>query len=560
MTVVTLPGATGGIVTVQAGTGDHVFVAQIIANTILLASVGGSLNTPVAVTVSGSTTNPGVVPPALSDGKGNILYLTGSVGGGTFAVPTGYNYVVDLMTAPETITGSNLQLIGFDSAGSTYVLTGNSSVVADPQGPEVESVTGTANLASGPGNDSLFLTGAGTVDAGTGSNFEFAAPTAGGAGIRVQSEGAADTISLNMAFGGNATVVSSGANVSVQAGAVGSGTVNALFTGNAATFTGGSGTDFVTTGGSAALITGGTGALAEFDGGTGDTVVAGFAATAAVSLGGTDALVFGGNGPFLSNVTGTGNTVVAGASTNFSSLGGSNNFFYNETSTSTASVEASGTGDTIVGGTGPLAVTASASAFGTVVYSFGGSLSFVGNNGPSTIVAGSGNVSVTGGAGGTTLFGASGGEVTYSGTTGVLNYAASGGNETLNASGSTTNDLLYGSQFTGSADTLIGGTGNDTLVGGVASDSLVGNASSHDWFVFIAANGSIGAGASETVTGFSSNSEVWLANYGPGAAAAATASATTSNGNTVLNLGHGTTVTFIGVTSASEFQGHIISN
>ena len=44
MAFVTLPGVSGGIVTVQSGTGDHIFVAQIIANTILAASTGGSLN------------------------------------------------------------------------------------------------------------------------------------------------------------------------------------------------------------------------------------------------------------------------------------------------------------------------------------------------------------------------------------------------------------------------------------------------------------------------------------------------------------------------------------
>jgi len=62
------------------------------------------------------------------------------------------------------------------------------------------------------------------------------------------------------------------------------------------------------------------------------------------------------------------------------------------------------------------------------------------------------------------------------------------------------------------------------------------------------------------VTGFTSNSEVWLANYGAGAAAAATASASSGGGNTTITLSDGTTVTFTGVASATELQGHIISN
>jgi len=123
MAFVTLPGASGGTVTVQSGSGDNVFVAQIIANTILLASAGGSLK--VNSDVVGSGVN--VAPPTTAGGP-NILYLSGS-GGGTLAVPTGYDYIVDLMTGPETITGSNAQLISYDTVGTNeFVITGASSI------------------------------------------------------------------------------------------------------------------------------------------------------------------------------------------------------------------------------------------------------------------------------------------------------------------------------------------------------------------------------------------------------------------------------------------------
>jgi len=455
MAVVTLPGSSGGIVTVQSGSGDHIFVAQIIANTILLASVGGSsgtnLNTPVAVAVDGGT--PTTAPPASTDGLQNILYLTGT-GGGSFDVPTGYNYVVDLMTGPETITGSNVQVEGYDSAGSNYVLTGNVSIAAaNVTGPQNVSVLGTANIATGDGNDTINLTGAGTVDGGAGANVIDVAATAGGAGIRVQSEGTGDTVSANGAFGGATTVISSGDGASITD--TGDGAFNAMLLAAAATLTGGTGLTDVTTAGSDALVIAGSGPLTEIDTGTGDSIFAGTAVTANVSTegsgafvagsigaftatdtgtndtiaafgaspanvtaGGSDAMVFGGSGTFNVSVGGSGNSVVAGSGSTLATLGGTGSYLYSETSATT--VQATGTNDTIVGGGGPLAVTASSSAFGLFVYTNGSPLNFVGDNGPVTIVGSSGAESIAGGAGGTTLFGGTGSNITYTGSLGNL--------------------------------------------------------------------------------------------------------------------------------------------
>lgn len=84
---VTLPGSSGGTVTVQSGAGDHTFLAQIIANSILLASVGGSLNPPDTVTINGGSPTTTAAPSG--ENPDNILYLFGS-GGGDFTIPTGY--------------------------------------------------------------------------------------------------------------------------------------------------------------------------------------------------------------------------------------------------------------------------------------------------------------------------------------------------------------------------------------------------------------------------------------------------------------------------------------
>ena len=71
---VTLPGSSGGIVTVQSGAGDHLFVAQIIANTILMASTSGGLNPPATVTIDGGAPL-GPTPPPPDNLDRKKLYM-----------------------------------------------------------------------------------------------------------------------------------------------------------------------------------------------------------------------------------------------------------------------------------------------------------------------------------------------------------------------------------------------------------------------------------------------------------------------------------------------------
>ena len=251
---VTLPGSGGGTATIQAGSGDHVFVAQIIANTILLAQDAGTINPAVTVTINGAGAV--VTPPPLDNGEQNILYLVGS-GGGTYNIPAGYDYVVDLLTGPETITGSNVQVIAYDSSGSAtkdnFQLSGNSSLAADPNANFTINLTGSFNEATGDGNNTVTAIGTGTVGGGTGSSLYTIVPTVGGAGIRLQSNGLNDTV--NVISGSSATVISAGNNIDLtQNGLV---TVDALLSGTGGHVQAGAGTMNVSLGGSGAQVLGG---------------------------------------------------------------------------------------------------------------------------------------------------------------------------------------------------------------------------------------------------------------------------------------------------------------
>jgi hypothetical protein len=573
---VTLPGAGGtGTVTVQSGGGDNVFVAQIIANTILLASVGGSLdggtvtpdlNPAVSVTVNGGVT---IAPPPLVNGNENILYLFGS-GGGSLNVPTGYNYVIDLMTGPETIAGTDVQVISTDPAsGVEFNLSGNSSIAADPPPVGVNlTESGVQNIATGAGNDTISLVGAGTMDGGAGSNILDATPTVGGTGIRVQSDGTNDTVNVFGAPGGVATVVSTGDGMSLTANGVV--TVDALLLGKDDTVSGGAGASDVSAGGSAALIFGGIGTLSVADSGTSDTIFASGASSASVDAFGTGALVFGG----LNNITatlggsgaqghnslvggfgitsatlnGTANVVLGGpgslsvddvgtsdtigafsSTTPVVTLGGANDLLFVGSNALAATV--TGSDDTVVGGAAASTITATS---GAAVFASSGLVNFIGGAGTSTILGGTGdtqmvtvgsggllffsgtgdNSSITGGLGQTTIIGASGSNVFVSSLSGSggFEFLAGSGNATLNAAGSTTNNI----------------------------------------FGFFDSATSVGGGAHDTISGWTTVDSLFLGGYD------STATTTIAGGgNLTFNLSDGTSITFTNATS-NEFTGRIL--
>jgi len=157
---VTVPG-TSGVVTVSLGTGDVLGLAQQIG--ALLGSINGAGDL-VITTVSGA----GPIPPApvVAPSTVNELILSGAVPLGA-TIPAGYNYVINTDTAPATLTGSNVVILG-GTVGASYTVSGNSTVAATG-GNNTVSATGSYVLAFGPGNDSISTNGSGTIATGAGN-------------------------------------------------------------------------------------------------------------------------------------------------------------------------------------------------------------------------------------------------------------------------------------------------------------------------------------------------------------------------------------------------------
>jgi hypothetical protein len=115
MSSVTVPGTGGSIITITTnGTATHL-IAQQIANA--LAAAGSR-----AVTTTGSG---GPLPPT-TPGATNELVITG--GGGTNNV-TGFPFVTNNNTSPNTISGLNTAILSGTVGGSFWV-DGNSTVAA----------------------------------------------------------------------------------------------------------------------------------------------------------------------------------------------------------------------------------------------------------------------------------------------------------------------------------------------------------------------------------------------------------------------------------------------
>ncbi len=105
---------------------------------------------------------------------------------------------------------------------------------------------------------------------------------------------------------------------------------------------------------------------------------------------------------------------------------------------------------------------------------------------------------------------------------------------------------------------MVGGAGNDTLVAGSGSSTLVGG-SGADNFVFFH---SVLAGHSvaDIITDFSTTQDgVILSGYSATEASHAIATASSIGGSTTLTLSDNTQITFLGISSASNLTGRIIS-
>jgi Ca2+-binding RTX toxin-like protein len=158
-------------------------------------------------------------------------------------------------------------------------------------------------------------------------------------------------------------------------------------------------------------------------------------------------------------------------------------------------------------------------------------------------------------SGAVTAVGAAGGVIDYTGASGGLTYYATGGAETVNAGASSTNNVMWAGGGLGDNDLLIGGSGNNALIAGAGADTLSGG-SGPTLFEFLAGR----SGGTDVITDFTPADTVDLVGYGAGAAAAAEQTAVVSGGNTTITLSDNTRITFLGVTSAGAFTGHVVSS
>jgi Ca2+-binding RTX toxin-like protein len=305
------------------------------------------------------------------------------------------------------------------------------------------------------------------------------------------------------------------------------------------TIVAGSGQDTISTGGGSATVNSGTGDATIFlnDTTTGSTI---------------NQYVWLDDGQSVIYANGQNDAVIATAS--------GQTVYGNTSSTSGASSElsvvlaGSSTGDAVHAGAGGVAVY-DYSAGGNTITGGTGGLVFVGGvNIADTIL---------GGGGQTLIFGNSGENLTFANqvgvTSGLTELVAGAGSETLNGASAASNVALFASTVTGAGanDVLTGGYGNDTLVAGGGSDTLTGGAGANTFLLDAASD----AGGNITIADFgaSSTNVLEFGGYTPSEIASALASGTESNGNFSITLSDSTTVTFTGITGASELTGHIVT-
>jgi Ca2+-binding RTX toxin-like protein len=348
----------------------------------------------------------------------------------------------------------------------------------------------------------------------------------------------------------------------------------------------------------------------------GDSIlVVGISNSATVNAAGSDNLIvfIDGNNVYNGSATSSGDTVVGGTGNDTINTGAGNTtvnagdgydlIYLNDTGagayndsafldTGRDSVVASGTGDyvlatteyeTVTGGPGEtsasnLTVVLLPNSDGTA----NGYDSITGGAGYLTVLDSSSDNTVNGGAGGLTfiggvgitatinagnstalIFGNSGDNLTLgtvAGDTGGALFAAGAGNETLNGAASTGNLALYGASQADSAsayDSLVGGAGNDTLVAGSGTEFLTGGAGSNTFLVDFYGSENANITISDFLAG---NDSVAFGHYSQADVQAALAAGQDVGGNFVVTFTESsTTVTFTGVTSASQLTGHIIT-
>jgi Ca2+-binding RTX toxin-like protein len=209
--------------------------------------------------------------------------------------------------------------------------------------------------------------------------------------------------------------------------------------------------------------------------------------------------------------------------------------------------------DSITGGAGHLTVLDSSSD--NTIYGGTGGLTFIGGPGiTATINTGNGTALIFGNSADDYTLG------TGAGDTGVAAFVAGAGNETLNGAASTSNMILFGAAQADGAtafDLLVGGAGNDTLVAGSGTEFLTGGAGSNTFLVDFYGSENANITISDFLAG---NDSVAFGHYSQADVQAALSAGQDVGGNFVVTFtDSSTTLTFTGVTSASQLTGHIIT-
>jgi hypothetical protein len=170
------------------------------------------------------------------------------------------------------------------------------------------------------------------------------------------------------------------------------------------------------------------------------------------------------------------------------------------------------------------------------------------------------------GIGNTYIYGADGDNITLGtqtgDTTGLGYFVAGTGNETLNGAAATSTLYLFGGSISSDSvaptDSLVGGAGANLFVAGAGSETLQGGSGSN--FFEISDSGS--ANANLLLTDFATNGtpdQLYLVGFSSSDLSNLYADTVTSGGNLVATIGNSTTITFTGITSGSQLQGHIIT-
>jgi Ca2+-binding RTX toxin-like protein len=451
----------------------------------------------------------------ISGGSGNgAINISFTATGSTYAL----SYVDTLVGAIQTIlnNGGNTDTVGPTGGNAFFPGTDDGSTPIYQLVPDTQTV----------GEQTYNITTAGYVIDTIGGAVVVNTDSAGGDSILVVGNSEATTV--NAAGSDNLIVFIDGNNM-----------YNGSATSSDDTVVGGSGNDTINTGAGATTVNAGTGydSITLNDNGVGAYNDAVYLDT------GRDVVIADGTGDLV--VATTEYVTVMGGSGETSMSNLTVNLLANSDGT------ASGY-DQITGGAGYLTVTDSSSD--NTISGGAGGLTFIGGmNITATIDTGNSTALIFGNSGDNLTVG------TVAGDTGGALFAAGAGNETLNGAAATGNLARYGaSQANGSGanDVLIGGAGNDTLVAGAGAESLTGGAGSNTFLIdaYGAENSNI------TITDFAGNDSVAFGHYSAADVATALADGQDIGGNFVVTFSESsTTVTFTGITSASQLDGHIIT-